>query len=89
MQIDSSGNLSDWVDEAYNTTNAKVLDLLFSKYRFKSHCNAIRKYLLLGQGDFHHSLMETLTDELSKKAVETYRHNLVALVETAVRASNV
>lgn len=43
----------------------------------------------MGQGDFHHSLMETLTDELNKKAVETYRHNLVSMVETAVRASNV
>jgi gamma-tubulin complex component 3 len=89
LSLDMTGNIGEWVETAYKTTNAKVLELLFDKYSFLGHCNAIRKYLLLGQGDFHHSLMEILSDELGKKATETYRHNLVTMVEMAVRSSNV
>lgn len=53
------------------------------------HMQAIKRYLLLGQGEFIHNLMEMLYDELSKPAVSVHKHNLISLLESAVRASNV
>ena len=44
--------LGKWVDEAAYETNHRLIDILFNKYKFFTHCNSIRKYLLLGQGDF-------------------------------------
>ena len=37
-----------WVDEASAATNRKLVELIFKKCKFFDHCNAIRKYLLLG-----------------------------------------
>lgn len=80
--------LQKWVDFASHETNARLVRVLFDKYRFKDHCNAIRKYLLLGQGDFHHSLMEFISKELEVQAEKIYKHNLVSILESAIRASN-
>lgn len=32
--------------------------LLLEKYKFKLHCQALKKYLLLGQGDFIQALLD-------------------------------
>ncbi len=39
--------------------------ILFKKYKFEGHCNSIRKYLLMGQGDFMQYLMDLLSEELN------------------------
>ena len=39
------------LDRAFKDTSAHVLSVLFSKYKFLDHISAMRKYLLLGQGD--------------------------------------
>lgn len=39
--------LRNWVNSAAEVTNAQVMRVMFSKYRFKDHCNCIKKYLLL------------------------------------------
>lgn len=80
--------LSKWVDSAASIANAELVKVLFEKYRFKEHCNSIRKHLLLGQGDFHHILMELISDSLKEKAEKIFKHNLVSILETAIRASN-
>ena len=49
---------------------------------------SIRKYLLMGQGDFMQCLMDSLAVELSNPAVHIHRHSLQAQLETAVRMSN-
>jgi gamma-tubulin complex component 3 len=61
---------------------------LFEKYQFYNHCRAIRKYLLLGQGDFIQNLMDSLVSELSKPAGQLYKYTLLGVLETAVRSSN-
>jgi len=43
-----------------DTVNAQVLHLLFERHKFRQHCDAIRRYLLLGQGDFVLCLMRLL-----------------------------
>jgi len=44
--------LNKWVNNAYEKTNALLIKILFEKFKFIGHCNSIRKYLLMGQGDF-------------------------------------
>lgn len=41
---------------------------MFQKHKFFDHCQAIRKYLLLGQGDFIQYLMDLVSMELNKPA---------------------
>lgn len=80
--------LKKWVESASYATNARLVKVLLDKYQFKKHANSIRKYLLLGQGDFHHVLMELLSEELNENATKIYKHNLVSILESAIRASN-
>lgn len=40
--------------------NHRVLEVMFKKYKFQEHCNALKRYLLLGQGDFIAYLMRLL-----------------------------
>jgi gamma-tubulin complex component 3 len=61
---------------------------MFTKYKFLGHCSSLRKYLLMGQGDFMQCLMDQLSTELSNPAAQIYKHSLTAQLETAVRMSN-
>jgi gamma-tubulin complex component 3 len=60
--------LRKWVDHAYEVTNKRLLQILKEKYKFEGHCSSIRKYLLMGQGDFMQCLMDHLSNELSNPA---------------------
>ena len=77
-----------WIETTSSVTNKKLIGILFTKYRFVEHANCIRKYLLLAQGDFHHYLMEQLNDVLNEPAKKIHKHNLVSILENAIRASN-
>ncbi|XP_060039852.1 gamma-tubulin complex component 3, partial [Erinaceus europaeus] len=76
------------IDAAYRETSRHLLDVLHSKYRLLEHLQAARRYLLLGQGDFIHHLMDLLKPELVRPATTLYQHNLTGILETAVRATN-
>ena len=76
------------VEEALSATNARLLELIFKKYKLVTHLSAIKRYLLLGQGDFAQHLMDALQPELSKRASRLFRHALLAQVDGAIRASN-
>lgn len=76
------------MNHAYRVTNKELIRFLFEKYQFFNHCRAIRKYLLLGQGDFIQNLMDSLVSELSKPAGQLYKYTLLGVLETAVRSSN-
>jgi len=82
--------LEKMVNLVAEKTNQHVMSLMFDKYKFKDHCLAIKRYLLLGQGDFIQYLMDTLGPDLSKPANQlvNYRHNLTSVLESAIRASN-
>ncbi len=47
------------LDRAYKDTSAHVLSVLFTRYKFLDHVSAMRKYLLLGQGDIIRYHMKT------------------------------
>ena len=76
------------IDEAYKTTMARLIDLMGNKFKLFDHLLALKKFLLLGQGDFIALLMESLSNNLDRPANTLYRHNLTAQLEHAIRGSN-
>ena len=46
------GDLEAMMDRAYLETSRRVLDVLNGQYQFLDHLQALRRYMLLGQGDF-------------------------------------
>lgn len=76
------------IDEAYKTTMARLIYLMDSKFKLFDHLLALKKYLLLGQGDFIALLMESLASNLDRPANSQYRHTLTAQLEHAIRSSN-
>lgn len=48
------------IDNVYLSTSKKVLDIVMGPHKLLDHLQAMRKYLLLGQGDFIGLLMENL-----------------------------
>lgn len=52
------------VAEASANTNGVLVRMLLDKYQLKHHCEAIRKFILFGQGDFVRHLMDLLMDNV-------------------------
>ncbi|KAG6969218.1 hypothetical protein JG688_00005401 [Phytophthora aleatoria] len=76
------------IENVSNSTNEYLIRTLMEKYRLLDHCQALKRYLLLGQGDFIQYLMDLLGPELSKRGTQVYRHTLTNVLETALNASN-
>lgn len=60
FMADRDSDLQSMIDTAYLETSRRVLDVLIGQYKFLDHLQALRRYLLLGQGDFIRHLMELL-----------------------------
>ncbi|XP_065841235.1 gamma-tubulin complex component 3 homolog [Oscarella lobularis] len=76
------------IDLAYRETSKRLIEILYTKYNFLGHLKAMRRYLLMGQGDFIRHLMDLLEPELEQDAGHLYLHNLSGTLESAVRATN-
>lgn len=85
---DLEGAFQEKIDVAYFDTSKYLLDVLNRNYLLLEHLQAMRRYLLLGQGDFIRHLMDLLKPELVRPATTLYQHNLTGILETAVRATN-
>ena len=83
-----TATLETSIDKAYRTTMARLIHLMDDKFRLFDHLNALKKYLLLGQGDFIALLMESLAPNLDRPAGSQYRHTLTGQLEHAIRGSN-
>lgn len=88
LRYGDTASLETSIDEAYKTTMARLICLMDEKFKLFDHLHALKKYLLLGQGDFIALLMESLASNLDRPANSQYRHNLTAQLEHAIRASN-
>lgn len=73
---------------AAESANRRLVAMLFDKYKLLDHCRALKRYMLLGQGDFVQLLMMQLGAELDKGASQQFRHNLMGIMEAALRSSN-
>lgn len=63
MQTFQYGNIlavKQSIDDTYRETSKRLLDLLKNKYKLMDHLQALKRYLLLGQGDFIQYLMDAL-----------------------------
>ncbi len=76
------------IDLIYNEVNKELISIIFDKFKFMENLKSINRYLLLGQGDMMQYLMDLLFNELKKPAIQIYKHNLLNILETAIRASN-
>ncbi|XP_023329141.1 gamma-tubulin complex component 3 homolog [Eurytemora carolleeae] len=88
FSCDVDNPLLEVAGDAFRQTGQHVLDIMFNKFKFMSHLAALRKYLLLGQGDIMRYLLDLLDTELSQPATELYPHNLAGILETAIRSTN-
>jgi gamma-tubulin complex component 3 len=86
---DQDGYLQTVIAEAAEETNQRLMHLMLEKFKFPSHCLALKRYLLLGAGDFIQVLLDQVSTQLDKPAKEIYKHNLMGVLEAAIRASNV
>ncbi|KAI6654785.1 hypothetical protein LOD99_2664 [Oopsacas minuta] len=82
------GRVENRIREAYEQTCFYLLNVLKDKFHFYEHLKAMRRYLLLGQGDFIRMLMELLYDDLERDGKHILKHNLMTLMGDAVRATN-
>ena len=57
---DMEGAFQEKIDAAYFETSKYLLDVLNKNYLLLEHLQAMRRYLLLGQGDFIRHLMDLL-----------------------------
>ena len=54
------------VSSAVAALDKKLLSVLFSRYRLRQHLDAIKRYLLLGQGDFIETFMGLVGGQLDQ-----------------------
>lgn len=57
------------IDSSFASVNAHLLSLLTTKYDFMGHACALKKYLLLSQGDFIQHLLDLLQSVLHNSAM--------------------
>lgn len=80
--------LSEMIYKLSTSINKQLYQLLESQFALKSHLLALKKFMLLGQGDFVTCLMDSIGPELKKRANQLFRHNLTSILEGSLRASN-
>ena len=88
LNYGDTATLETSIDHAYKTTMARLIHLMNGKFKLFDHLNALKKYLLLGQGDFIVVLLESLSSYLDRPAGTQYRHTLTGQLEHAIRGSN-
>ncbi|KAK6082773.1 Spc97/Spc98 family protein [Seiridium cupressi] len=88
LRYGDTETLESWIDDAYKTTMRRLLHLMTQKFHLFDHIQALKSYILLGQGDFIALLMESLAGNLDRPAGAQYRHTLTAQLEHAIRGSN-
>ncbi|CAP73929.1 uncharacterized protein PODANS_2_12820 [Podospora anserina S mat+] len=88
LKYGDTATLEKWIDDAYKTTMQRLMTLMNTRFRLFDHLQALKNYILLGQGDFIALLMESLAANLDRPAGAQYRHTLTAQLEHAIRGSN-
>lgn len=88
LRYGDTATVETWIDEAYKTTMKRLMELMVNKFHLFNHLQALKNYILLGQGDFIALLMESLAANLDRPAGAQYRHTLTAQLEHAIRGSN-
>lgn len=83
-----SSELSQIIETAFMEASQLVLETLKSKFKLYENFQGLRRYMLMRQGDFYRYFMQMLEPELRKPATSLYQHNLMAIMESAIRSTN-
>ncbi|KAH8288201.1 hypothetical protein KR054_009893, partial [Drosophila jambulina] len=76
------------VETCYAQTSKHVLDIMVGPHKLLDHLYGMRRYLLLGQGDFVSILIQHMKDELERKGTDIYAHDLSAMLDAALSCEN-
>ncbi|XP_037724299.1 gamma-tubulin complex component 3 [Drosophila subpulchrella] len=76
------------VETCYQQTSKHVLDIMVGPHKLLDHLQGMRRYLLLGQGDFVSILIENMKDELERNGGDIYAHDLSSMLDAALRCTN-
>ena len=60
VELDLNKRIMKRLDETYEATSARLLAVMTQEYKLHLHFKALRKYMLLGQGDFVRYLLDVL-----------------------------
>jgi len=88
LSFSDQKGLQTAISTAYQRTSARVLHLMSNKFNLFLHLSALKKYLLLGQGDFIAILLDSLASNLDGPANSQYRHHLTSALDHSIRNSN-
>ncbi|KAG1679629.1 hypothetical protein FOA52_006146 [Chlamydomonas sp. UWO 241] len=88
VSIGQVEGLEKFVSDALADVDRRLISLLFDKFALAKHCDAMRRYVLLGQGDFVQALMDMAQAELGQEASAVSEISLNHIVRQAISASN-
>ncbi|EAL65442.1 spindle pole body component 98 [Dictyostelium discoideum AX4] len=80
--------LQEIIELVSRQSSERLLKIVLNRFKFMNHVKALKKYLLLGQGDFIQYLMDLIGEDLLKPTSQIQRHKLVGWMDTAIRNSN-
>mmetsp|Transcript_8944 Transcript_8944/g.19114 ORF Transcript_8944/g.19114 Transcript_8944/m.19114 type:complete len:880 (+) Transcript_8944:124-2763(+) len=80
--------LDRFVSDASAEVDKRLMETLSSRFHLAKHCDAVRRYLLLAQGDFVQALMDLVQGELAKDADSVSEITLMHCLRTAINNSN-
>lgn len=87
MPLRQTGALESLVSDVSGRLDRVLLEQLFGRYRLLEHLDAIKRYLLLGQGDFVQALMDLVGPQLDRRASEISEYGMGIALDAAIRAS--
>ncbi|XP_016956200.1 gamma-tubulin complex component 3 [Drosophila biarmipes] len=76
------------VETCYQQTSKHVLDIMVGSHKLLDHLQAMRRYMLLGQGDFVSILIDNMKDELERNGCDIYANDLTSMLDAALRFTN-
>uniref|UniRef100_A0A915IQT3 Gamma-tubulin complex component n=1 Tax=Romanomermis culicivorax TaxID=13658 RepID=A0A915IQT3_ROMCU len=82
------GELIDIVDNVYQEISKHLIEVLNNEFHMFAHLSALKKYILLSQGDFCRCLLDLLENDLEKPANQVFRHSVVVNLDASLRQTN-
>eukprot|EP00210_Caulerpa_lentillifera_P002528 g2425.t1 len=80
--------LQSLVEEASSRVDQRLMHIMTKKHHLPLHFKAMRRYILLGQGDFVHSLLDCLRGELDKEMSKVSEVAVMGGIRSAIHSSN-
>ena len=89
LDFENPEGLTTLVAETSKRIDGIVRSVLFDRFKLGEHCDALKRYLLFGQGDLHECLMDNIGPSLDEPANSLSVFKLSGILEQSVRSSSV